>query len=76
MRYVLAVSVALACGAGEAFAETLDEQVVRLYSEGKFAEAEPLAKRAVEESIRDQGLTRVSPPTNLDTDDLAMVRVG
>jgi hypothetical protein len=45
MRHVAWTMVVLCCGT--AWAETLNDQILRLYREGKFAAAEPLYERTL-----------------------------
>ena len=65
MRHVLGVALVWVF-AGITVAETLDEQVVRLYVEGKYAEAEPLAARLVNESIERNGPDHPDTATSLN----------
>lgn len=58
------VTIIAMCG-NAVCAETLEEQVVRLCLAGKFAEAEPLAKKAVEESMRKHGVNHGRTAANL-----------
>ena len=55
MRYaILAIALCLG-GRGVTLGETLDEQVVRLLRESKYAEAEPLALQALAVSLKKNG---------------------
>ena len=47
--------MALGMMAGAASAESLNEQVQRLYREGKYADAEPTAKKALQLGERTHG---------------------
>ena len=46
-------------------AETLDEQVVRLLDEGKYAEAEPLALQSLKVSLKKNGPDHADTATGL-----------
>jgi len=52
---VIVAMVLCICGCGVAVSEPLDKQVMQLFGEGKYAEAEPLAKQAIEQSIKKNG---------------------
>ena len=66
MRYAVVAIVLCIVGSGVTQAETLDEQVVRLYGEGKYAEAEPLAKRSLELSLKKKGSDHPGTATSLN----------
>jgi tetratricopeptide (TPR) repeat protein len=53
-------------GGGMTHAETLDEQVGRLYGEGKYAEAETLAKQSLEQLIKENGPDHPDTATSLN----------
>ena len=66
MRYaILAIALCLG-GRGVTLGETLDEQVVRLLDEGKYAEAEPLALQALAVSLKENGPDHASTATSLN----------
>ena len=66
MRCVILAMALCIVGSGMTLAETLDEQVVRLYGEGKYAEAEPLAKRSLELSLKKNGPDHPDTATSLN----------
>ena len=66
MRYAIVAIVLCIVGSGMTLAETLDEQVVRLYGEGKYAEAEPLAKQSLDQSIKKNGPDHPETATSLN----------
>jgi len=53
-------------GRGVTLAETLDKQVVRLFHEGKYAEAEPLALQSLEVSLKKNGRDHASTAMSLN----------
>jgi tetratricopeptide (TPR) repeat protein len=55
MRYAILAIALCIVGSGVTLAQSLDAEVSRLCKEGKYAEAEPLAKQALEQSIRKNG---------------------
>jgi tetratricopeptide (TPR) repeat protein len=57
--------MALGLMASAARAETLNDQFLRLYREGKYAEAEQTAKQALQQSERDNGPEAVQTATSL-----------
>ena len=66
MRYaILAIALCLG-GRGVTLGETLDEQVVRLLDEGKYAEAEPLALQALAVSLKKNGPDHASTATSVN----------
>ena len=66
MRCVILAMALCIVGSGMTLAETLDEQVVRLYGEGKYADAEPLAKRSLELSLKKNGPDHSDTATGLN----------
>ena len=66
MRYAILAMALCIGGCGSRLAETLDEQVVRLLHEGKYAEAEPLALQAIEVSLKKNGPDHPDTATNLN----------
>ena len=69
MRYAILAMALCIGGCGSRLAETLDEQVVRLLDEGKYAEAEPLALQALEVSLKKNGTDH--PDTAVSLNNLA-----
>jgi tetratricopeptide (TPR) repeat protein len=66
MRYAfLAIGLCIV-GSGMTQAETLDEQVGRLYGEGKYTEVEALAKQLVDQSINENGPDHPETATSLN----------
>ena len=66
MRYAILAMALCIGGCGSRLAETLDEQVVRLLHEGKYAEAEPLALQAIEVSLKKNGPDHPNTDTSLN----------
>ena len=67
MRYaILAIALCIG-GCSVTLAETLDEQVVRLFQEGKYAEAEPLALQSLEVSLKKNGPDHASTANSLNS---------
>jgi len=66
MRYAMLALAISICGCGVTLAETLNEQVERLFDEAKYAEAEPLAKQSLEESIKKNGPDHPQTATSLN----------
>ena len=66
MRYAILAMALCIGGCGSRLAETLDEQVVRLLDEGKYAEAEPLALQALEVSLKKNGPDHPDTATSLN----------
>ena len=66
MRYVILAMALSIVGCGVTLAETLDEQVVRLFEEGKYAEAEPLALQALKVSHKQNGPDHPDTATSLN----------
>ena len=66
MRYAILAMALCIGGCGSRLAETLDEQVVRLLHEGKYAEAEPLALQALEVSLKKNGPDHPDTATSLN----------
>ena len=66
MRYAILAMALCIGGCGSRLAETLDEQVVRLLHEGKYAEAEPLALQAIEVSLKKNGPDHPDTATSLN----------
>ena len=66
MRYVILAMALCIVGCGVTLAETLDGQVVRLFQEGKYAEAEPLALQAIEVSLKKNGPDHPDTATSLN----------
>ena len=71
MRYAILAMALCIGGCGSRLAETLDEQVVRLLHEGKYAEAEPLALQAIEVSLKKNGPDH--PDTAASLNNLALL---
>ena len=71
MRYAILAMALCIGGCGSRLAETLDEQVVRLLHEGKYAEAEPLALQALEVSLKKNGPDH--PDTAMSLNNLAFL---
>jgi len=65
MRSVIVAMVLSICCSGVAVSEPLDKQVMQLFGEGKYAEAEPLAKQAIEQSIKKKGPDHPDTATSL-----------
>ena len=66
MRYaILAIALCIG-GCGVTLVETLNEQVIRLLDEGKYAEAEPLALQALEVSLKKNGPDHPDTATSLN----------
>ena len=66
MRYAILTMALCIVGCGVTPVETLDEQVVRLLHEGKYAEAEPLAFQAVGVSVKKNGPDHADTATSLN----------
>ena len=66
MRYAILAMALCIGGCGSRLAETLDEQVVRLLHEGKYAEAEPLALQALKVSLKKNGPDHPDTATSLN----------
>ena len=66
MRYAILAMALCIGGCGSRLAETLDEQVVRLLHEGKYAEAEPLALQALKVSLKKNGPDHPNTATSLN----------
>jgi len=71
MRYVILARALCIVGRGVTLAETLDQQVVRLFNEGQYAEAEPLALQALEVSLKKNGPDH--PDTAMSLNNLALL---
>ena len=65
MRYAMLALALSICGCGVAVSEPLDKQVMQLFGEGKYADAEPLAKQAIEQSIKKNGPDHPDTATSL-----------
>ena len=66
MRHAILAMVRCIWGRGVTLAETLNEQVMRLLDERKYAEAEPLALQALEVSLKTNGPDHVDTATSLN----------
>ena len=65
MRYVILAIALCIGGCGMKQVETLNEQVIRLLDEGKYAEAEPLALQSLEVSLKKNGPDHADTATSL-----------